>query len=117
MILGVAAWFLLADGPWSAPWLSAGEREQIIGDLQRDEIQRIDSGRQSFHVARDCVVYFLWSSGNYGLTFWLPRILSTLGASNLSTGWWAYGHLRLRRTRDVVGQPSSRIPHIALAFS
>ncbi|MGC2614477.1 MAG: MFS transporter [Terracidiphilus sp.] len=89
IILGVAAWFLLADGPWSAPWLSAGEREQIIGDLQQDEIQRPDSGKQSFHVARDCVVYFLWSSGNYGLTFWLPRILTTVGASNLSTGWWA----------------------------
>ena len=31
---------------------------------------------KAVHVARDCVVYFLWSSGNYGLTFWLPKILT-----------------------------------------
>ena len=89
VILGIAAWFLLADGPWSASWLSSADREQIIGDLHRDEIQQPDSGKQSLHVARDCIIYFLWSSGNYGLTFWLPRILTAVGASNLSTGWWA----------------------------
>jgi MFS transporter, ACS family, tartrate transporter len=89
VILGIAAWFLLADGPWSASWLSLAEREQIIGDLQQDEVQQPDSGKQGLHVARDCVIYFLWSSGNYGLTFWLPKILTGVGASNLSTGWWA----------------------------
>ena len=89
VILGIAAWFLLADGPWSAGWISSAEREQIIGDLHQDEIQQPDSGKQSLHVARDCIIYFLWSSGNYGLTFWLPRILTAVGASNLATGWWA----------------------------
>jgi ACS family tartrate transporter-like MFS transporter len=59
VILGIAAWFLLADGPWSAAWLSSKEREQIIGDLQQDETQQPDSGKQGLHVARDCVIYFL----------------------------------------------------------
>ena len=45
--------------------------------------------RQGPNIARDCVIYFLWSSGNYGLTFWLPKVLVVAGASNLSTGWWA----------------------------
>ena len=89
VILGIAAWFLLADGPWSAPWLSSAERDQITRDLQQEETQQLHSGKQGLHVARDCLIYFLWSSGNYGLTFWLPKILTGVGASNLSTGWWA----------------------------
>ncbi len=89
VILGIAAWFLLADGPWSASWLSSAEKDQVTSDLLLEESAQQDSGKQSLHVARDCVVYFLWSSGNYGLTFWLPRILTTVGASNLSAGWWA----------------------------
>jgi len=89
VMLGIAAWFLLADGPWSARWLSSAERDQITSDLLHEQSSQQGSGKQGIHVARDCVVYFLWSSGNYGLTFWLPRILTAVGASNLSTGWWA----------------------------
>jgi MFS transporter, ACS family, tartrate transporter len=89
VILGIVTWFVLADGPWSASWLSAPEKDQIASDLLHDEAAQPESGKQSLHVARDCVIYFLWSSGNYGLTFWLPRILTGVGASNLSTGWWA----------------------------
>jgi ACS family tartrate transporter-like MFS transporter len=89
LILGVAAWFLLADGPHSAHWLTAADKQQIEDDLNRDGALQIESGKQTAHIARDCIVYFLWSSGNYGLTFWLPKILSAHGASNVSTGWWA----------------------------
>ena len=89
VILGIATWFLLADGPWSASWLSSAEKDQVTSDLLHDESSQPESGKQTLHVARDCVIYFLWSSGNYGLTFWLPRILTNVGASNLSTGWWA----------------------------
>lgn len=88
VLLGIAAWFLLADGPWSASFLSPAEREQIVSDLQQDEVVQGQAGKQTAHVARDCVIYFLWSSGNYGLTFWLPKILAAVGASDLSTGWW-----------------------------
>jgi MFS transporter, ACS family, tartrate transporter len=89
VLLGFAAWYMLADEPNSSPWLTAEEKQQIEDDLKRDSALQIESGSQKAHVARDCVVYFLWSSGNYGLTFWLPKILSAHGASNVSTGWWA----------------------------
>jgi ACS family tartrate transporter-like MFS transporter len=89
VILGFVAWFLLADGPHSARWLTAADRKQIENDLNLEGALQIESGGQRRNVARDCVIYFLWSSGNYGLTFWLPKILSVHGASNVSTGWWA----------------------------
>ena len=90
VILGVAAWFLLADGPWSAAWLSREERQELTTHLNQDEKPvSEETARQGPNIARDCVIYFLWSSGNYGLTFWLPKVLVVAGASNLSTGWWA----------------------------
>jgi len=88
LLLGFAAWSLLADGPWSAAWLSTAEKDQVARDLQGEDGSQQLAGKQGANVARDCIIYFLWSSGNYGLTFWLPRILTAVGASNLSTGWW-----------------------------
>jgi ACS family tartrate transporter-like MFS transporter len=90
ILLGFAAWFALADGPWSASWLSSAEKDELKKDLDRDaDLQQSQQpGKQTLHVVRDCIIYFLWSSGNYGLTFWLPKILTGVGASNLSTGWW-----------------------------
>jgi ACS family tartrate transporter-like MFS transporter len=88
VLLGIASWFVLSDGPWSARWLSAAEKDQVARDLQQEAVLQQESGKQHLNVARDCVIYFLWSSGNYGLTFWLPKILTAVGASNLATGWW-----------------------------
>jgi ACS family tartrate transporter-like MFS transporter len=89
VLLGIASWFRLADGPWSARWLTPAEKDQVARDLRSEELLHQESGKQHLSVARDCVIYFLWSSGNYGLTFFLPKILTAVGASNLSTGWWA----------------------------
>jgi ACS family tartrate transporter-like MFS transporter len=89
VLLGFASWFLLFDGPWSAAFLSAKEKDRVAADLQSDGALHQEAGKHTARVVRDCVIYFLWSSGNYGLTFWLPRILTAHGASDLSTGWWA----------------------------
>jgi predicted MFS family arabinose efflux permease len=40
-------------------------------------------------IVRDSASYFLWSTANYGLIFFLPKILTARGASPLATGWWA----------------------------
>jgi cyanate permease len=88
VLLGIATWFVLADGPWCAPWLSSAEKDQVARDRQdEDGSQQVD-GKHTASVIRDCIIYFLWSSGNYGLTFWLPKILSSAGASTIATGWW-----------------------------
>jgi MFS transporter, ACS family, tartrate transporter len=88
VLLGFATLCVLSDGPWSAAWLTEAEKGQVASDLQCEDVVQQQSGSQTAHVIRDCVIYFLWSSGNYGLTFWLPKILTTVGASHLSTGWW-----------------------------
>ena len=115
VILGVAAWLLLADGPGSARWLSAADKEQIEADLKRDGALQLEVGKQTVHVARDCVVYFLWSSGNYGLTFWLPRILSVPRRVRRVDRLVGIRDLRLWCDRDAVGQPPPRVSGVAVS--
>jgi ACS family tartrate transporter-like MFS transporter len=90
IILGAISWFVLADSPQSAKWVSAGEETQLASELRADEeIQRSDTGNVWLQVARDSVVYFMYSVGLYGLTFWLPKVLVTAGTTTSATGWWA----------------------------
>jgi len=90
ILLGIVTWFVLADDPLSATWLSPAEKQQVARDLEADEVVHRSSTPQSWmRVAGDSVAYFMWSTGIYGLSFFLPKILVARGASTVSTGWWA----------------------------
>jgi ACS family tartrate transporter-like MFS transporter len=89
VLLGAVAWFQLADSPWTAHWLSEPERDQLSRDMRADQsVQGKGSSRPWLEVTRDSAAYFLWSTGIYGLSFWLPKILVARGATTLATGWW-----------------------------
>jgi ACS family tartrate transporter-like MFS transporter len=94
VVLGVVVWFVLADRPAEAKWLTPDERTVLKRALDRDH------GPQPDHVhglaaalARPAVwgfalVYFGLVMGNYGLTAWLPQIVKGFGGlSNVQTGW------------------------------
>jgi MFS transporter, ACS family, tartrate transporter len=90
LLLGALTWVVLADNPWSADWLSPAEKDQLKTEMrQDDQIKSQASGRSWLHVTRDSIAYFLWSTGIYGLSFFLPKILVAAGASTLATGWWS----------------------------
>ena len=91
LILGIATWFVLADNPLSAPWLTGSEKEQLAQELHGDEQSLVPSTQSGawVHVTRASVTYFLCSVGLYGLSFWLPKILVATGTSATSTGWLA----------------------------
>jgi len=90
ILLGIVTWFVLADDPLSARWLTPAEKQQVAHDLESDEAVHRSSAPQSWtRVAGDSLAYFLWSTGIYGLSFFLPKILVARGASPVSTGWWA----------------------------
>ncbi len=90
VLLGFVTWWVLADGPLSAAWLSPADKEKVAHDLSHDwAVYGVGSGRAWLKVVGDALAYFMWSSGVYGLSFFLPKILVARGASPLSTGWWA----------------------------
>ena len=90
VLLGIITWWVLADGPSTAPWLSAAEKRTVANDLAHDEnVLGARSPNTWLKVAIDAAAYFLWSTGIYGLSFFLPKILTARGASAIATGWWA----------------------------
>lgn len=90
VLLGAATWFVLADHPSTAAWLSEVEKGLVLRDLALDEdAQRQVAGRTWPKVLGDSIAYFLWSTGIYGLSFFLPKILVARGAAEVATGWWA----------------------------
>jgi ACS family tartrate transporter-like MFS transporter len=95
VILGVLAWFLLADSPRVVAWLSAEEKETLLCELQAGE-EGVQSGVRvpgtrhiAFRVGLDALVYFTLNSALYGLSFWLPKMLVAEGVSATASGWWA----------------------------
>jgi MFS transporter, ACS family, tartrate transporter len=90
LLLGAVTWFALVDGPWSAAWLSPAEKDELKRAMRSEEQgQRQRSNRLWPRVLRDSIAYFLWSTGMYGLSFFLPKVLVSAGASTLATGWWS----------------------------
>lgn len=89
VILGAVSWFVLVDGPASAPWFSPDERVLLARELRDDEIPHVAGASVWLHIVRTSITYLLASVGFYGLTFWLPKILVGLGTTATASGWWA----------------------------
>lgn len=89
ILLGIACFFYLTDWPRQARWLSDEQRDWLAGEMERESENKQGSGRASiWHAVRQrdvwflCLAYFGGTTGEYGLSLWLPKILQRLG--NLS---------------------------------
>ena len=91
LILAVAVYFYLPDGPRDAKWLSESERATIEAELARER----GAGHEHVHglwtafadprVLLLCAVYFFVVVGLYGITIWLPLIFQSMGFSTSAT--------------------------------
>jgi MFS family permease len=85
-------WWLVADRPSQASWVSRDEREYIETSLAREnaEAPRSAGYREVFRssvVWRLVLVYFFIQVGFYGLNLWLPHLIKdTIGGSYLVVG-------------------------------
>jgi MFS transporter, ACS family, tartrate transporter len=83
MILGVAVWFLLVDGPAQCKWLTVKERDWLVNKIaaERKESGRgpEQEGTQSvfcdWRVWHLSLLYFCLTLGMYGFQLWLPQII------------------------------------------
>lgn len=89
-LLGLLAWFLLADRPEQAAWLSPGEKARLQ--------EQFDSENQSMAMAshrslRDLLgdakvwalslAYVLMVAGTYAIAFWTPTLIRSWGVSDV----------------------------------
>lgn len=90
-LLGIACLFYLDNGPASARWLDAPEKQVVTWELAHEaRIQQAAGAGHTFsHAIRDrnawtlAFANFTLLAGMYGVTFWLPQIVKDLGIDNL----------------------------------
>lgn len=88
VLLAPIVWRRLAGGPADAPWLSAEQRDWLVETLAAegagDHAVRHDL-RGAFASGRLwllALVYFAIVMAFYGVAFWLPQIVQSLGATS-----------------------------------
>lgn len=94
VLLSIAVFLYLTDGPKLAQWLTAEERDWLIERLaserrQREAIVQLSLWQALAHprVVVLSLVYFGIVAANYGFSFWLPQIVKAFGVTNLQTGF------------------------------
>ena len=85
VVVGVLVLFYLDDGPARASWLTDEQKALLARRLAEEEAAKAADGHQA-HRAIDAfrtpavwllsLIYFGTVMGNYGVTFWLPQIIS-----------------------------------------
>jgi MFS transporter, ACS family, tartrate transporter len=92
LVLAIAVLNFLPDGPQDAKWLSEAERATIAAELarersaEREHVRGVWAALLDARVGLLSAIYFFIVVGLYGITFWLPQILQSMGFSNSGTG-------------------------------
>lgn len=86
---GIAVLFLLPDWPRDAKWLSHEEAKWLEEELERERKshppERVSFWTTGLKIPEAwllALVYFLATSGLYGITFWSPQVLKALTGGN-----------------------------------
>lgn len=92
IILGIIVIFWLDNHPNNAKWLNHQERTWLIEQLQQEAQHKSQSAHHADGFTKAltnhkvwllCAVYFSVVMGLYGISFWLPQIISNLGTQSL----------------------------------
>jgi D-galactonate transporter len=86
VMMGILLPWLLTDRPEKAGWLTTDERAHLRQTLERDEAEKPAAVRdatgalsalRSPMVWLYCLIYFCFTIGLYGVSFWMPQIISS----------------------------------------
>jgi ACS family tartrate transporter-like MFS transporter len=90
MLAGIFNFWIMADGPEKAKWLTQEERGWLAEELSRDQASRKNVKHLSLWQAVSnskvlylSVIYFIYQVGNLGIGLWMPQIIKGF-SSNLS---------------------------------
>ncbi len=117
VLIGVLVYFLLADKPAQAKWLSSREKEIVQrvmaadhkGDTAPSHHGRLRAALTDGKVWLLAFIYFTCACAVYTLTFWLPTMVKGLGITDMAqVGWYsaipfsfgAIGILLMSRSSD-----------------
>ncbi|CAB3766662.1 MFS transporter [Paraburkholderia solisilvae] len=85
-LLGVAAFFFLDDKVADARWLSHTQKAMIEDNLRQElpahAMHSVKDGLINPKVLLLSVIYFFYTMGLYGVSFWLPTLIKASGVAN-----------------------------------
>ncbi|AQV96642.1 MFS transporter [Cupriavidus necator] len=86
VFVGVIAYFYLDDKVADAKWLSASQRTMIETNLAAESkghaLHSVRDGLTNPRILLLSLIYFFFTMGLYGVSFWLPTIVKASGVSN-----------------------------------
>lgn len=95
VLLGIVTWFTLSDDIGRAKWLTEPEREALRHALRAEgsdtEAKHAGQLRQVIADPKVYVMsfaYFTFICGTYALSFWLPTVLRSAGATTVERVGW-----------------------------
>jgi ACS family tartrate transporter-like MFS transporter len=95
VVLGVLVLVYLTDRPQQAKWLTAEERDALLGELEREKDARPSSHKMGLGAALRhprvlllALIYFLVVTGSYGVEFFMPSILERWYALKFDALTW-----------------------------
>jgi MFS family permease len=90
-LLGIAALWVLPDGPEDAAFLSEEERRlvraRILGERRDKEMRHLLPALKDPRVLVLAVAQFGFTAGSYGVGIWLPQIIKDAQFSNVGVGF------------------------------
>jgi MFS transporter, ACS family, tartrate transporter len=94
VMFGATVAFWMADGPRDARWLTEAEKEHLARERERELAAHAAARRYSVlealrdrEVLKLCLIYFLWVTGFWGFSYWMPTVLKDVsGWSNSRVG-------------------------------
>ncbi|MDN7179239.1 MFS transporter [Caballeronia sp. SEWSISQ10-4 2] len=108
VVLGVIAYFYLADNVASVRWLSAEEKGVIAAELALDQRDRETHGASFLASLKDprvymlAFVYFCFFSSLTTVLLWMPSILKDVVGQTIGSTGWISGGLSLLSTVGMV---------------
>lgn len=85
-LLGIFTYFWLSNGISDAKWLTEKEKSVLQHNLTSDNTHKQHLFRvalKDIRVWMLCLIILMYNSGYYGITFWLPSIISYSGVHNV----------------------------------
>ncbi len=94
VVFGAILPFWMADWPRDARWLSEPEKQLLTRQYQREVEAKTAARRYTLlealadrEVLKLCLAYFLWITGFWGFSYWMPTVLKEVsGWSNPAIG-------------------------------
>jgi sugar phosphate permease len=92
-IIWAFVWYaMINDKPSDARWMKQEEREKLLTELAAEQNKKVQSegyiaAFKNKAVWGLVIMYFLWMTGFYGYTLWVPSVVGTFTKDPVMLGW------------------------------